>query len=278
MPFNRDLLMQEMAGPCPMYLMKIVHCTNVDAPAEIHCEAEPFLARTLTKEIRQMLLYEDTTADQTEGKANAAAITDDHSRVTYRGGIGFTVISPPMIKTGMANSNAVISFTSSTNIQYKVRYEEYGGRTIMKAKDKEVYAYGFGEVPPTALQHPENHEEAIRDSFKNALTLGGLKWHKVESRLNAANKVTNKILVEWKMPKWEHRGTFYKAMKVPLPSTDEGTIQFSGTFCKNFNLHMYCGHPNNDNGVCTNCGPSNGVKKIKKVNKRSFDDLFEDLN
>ena len=47
------------------------------------------------------------------------------------------------------------------------------------------------------------------------------KPHKVENRLNAANKSTNKFIVEWKMPEWQNRGNFYKAMKVPLPSTDD---------------------------------------------------------
>ena len=201
------------------------------------------------------------------------------SRVTYRGGIGFTVISPTMIKNGVANVNAVINFNSSANITYQLRYKEYTGTTIMKAKDKKVYGWGFGEIPPTAIQHPENNTEAIKDSFKNALATAGLKWHKVDIRLNAAGKPTNRLIVEWEMPEWVNRGNFHKAMKVPLPSTDEGTITFSNIFCKNFNLHMYCGHPNNDNGVCISCGPNIEIKsKTKKVAKRSFDDLFDDLN
>ena len=47
--------------------------------------------------------------------------------------------------------------------------------------------------PGGRIQHPENNVEAVKDSFKNALAAGGLKWHKVENRLNAAGKPTNKV-------------------------------------------------------------------------------------
>ena len=229
MPFNRDLLMQEMAGPCPMYLMKIVDCTNVDAPAEIPAEAEPLLARPLTKARRQMPLPEATTHAQAEGQATTAASPDHHSSVTTPGGHSPTAPPPPTHNTRSANSNALISFTSSTNIQYKVRYEEYAGRAIMKAKDKEVYAYGFGEVPPTALQHPENDEEASRGCFRNSLTLGGLKWHKVESRLDAANTPTNKLLGEWRRPAGQNSSPCPRTLRFHLRACDGGTAQNHAT-------------------------------------------------
>ena len=53
-----------------------------------------------------------------EGQANANSISDVHYSVTWRGGIGFTVISPAMIKEGMANTNAVINFRSTAGISY----------------------------------------------------------------------------------------------------------------------------------------------------------------
>ena len=219
MPFNREMLPAQMQEKCPMYLMEIVKCTNTGADGKAHAEAEPFLARALTTTTKRLLLADDVSEGQAEGQANADSISDDHFRVTWRGGIGFTVISPAMIKEGMANVNTVVAFRSSTGISYEVRYKEFSGAAIMKAKDKEVVSYGFGEIPPTALQYPDvNTPEALTDSFKNALTAGGLKWRKVEVRLNAAKQLTNKYIVEWKKPEWQNRGSFYKAMKVPLPS------------------------------------------------------------
>jgi len=193
MPFNREMLSDQMKDKCPMYLMEMINCSNMGANDKIHAEAEPYLARALSNYTKQMLLAEDVSEDKVEGQANADSITDEHFRVTFRGGIGFTVISPTMIKEGMMNTNALVRFRSSANISYEVRYKEYTGTAIMKAKDKEVYAYGFGEIPPTALQHSDvNTPEAIKDSFKNALATGGLKWRKIENRLNAAKKPTNK--------------------------------------------------------------------------------------
>ena len=278
MPFNREMLPEQMKDKCPMYLMEIVKCTNRGVDGKIHEEAEPFLARALTTLTKRVLLADDTSEGQAEGRADADSISDDHFRVTWRGGIGFTVISPAMIQEGMANISTVIAFRSSTGVSYEVRYKEFSGNTIMKAKDKEVVSYGFGEIPPTALQYPDvNTPEALEDSFKNALNAGGLKWQKVQVRLNAAGKPTNKYVVQWKKPEWQNRTSFYKAMKVPLPSTDEGTITFSGVFCTEFDLHMYCGHARM-NGTCTHCGPDPKMNSKKAIKKRSFDDLFGELN
>ena len=278
MTFNREMLKEQMKDKCPMYTMEMIHCSNMGATDKIHEEAEPYLAHALSKYTKEMLLAEDVSEDKVEGQANADSITDAHFRVTFRGGIGFTVVSPVMVKQGMMNTNPLVRFRSSANVTYEVRYKEYTGTAIMKAKDKEVYAYGFGEIPPTALQHSDvNTPEAIKDSFKNALTAGGLKWHKVENRLNAAKHHTNKYIIEWKMPEWEDRRDFYKAMKVHLPSTDEGTITFSGVFCTKYDLHMYCGRAR-VNGNCMHCGPDPKMKSKKAIKKRSFEDLFDELN
>ena len=69
---------------------------------------------------------------------------------------GSPSFSPPMIKNDIANINTVVNFKSSANISYQVRYKEYTGTAIMKAKDKEVYGCGASEIsrrPPSTF-HP----------------------------------------------------------------------------------------------------------------------------
>ena len=110
MPFNREMLSEQMKDKCPMYLMEIVKCSNTGAIDKIHAEAEPFLARALTNLTKQMLLADDVQADaprRQQGGGSGQCELDHRRalpRVTWRGGIGFTVISPTMIKEGMAHT------------------------------------------------------------------------------------------------------------------------------------------------------------------------------
>ena len=55
------------------------------------------------------------------------------------------------------------------------------------------------------------------------------------------------------------------------------TKKCSGVFCSEFDLHMYCGHARM-NGTCTHCGPDPKMNSKKAIKKRSFDDLFGELN
>ena len=276
MVFNRNALAQQMLEHRPMFLMKITRCTKSGAPQKKHEDAAPFLARALALATKNAL--RNNNQDAMEGQADAEAIKDEHYKVINRGdSMGFAVISPAMIAEGMAAASPALSFSSSDGITYDVRYEAYTGQAVMKAKDTEVLMFGDGEIPPTACQQVENSDEAVTDCFKNALTKAGLKWRKVEFRQNIAKKNTNKLMVEWTRPKFEDRFNFWKCYTVPLPSTDEGTIRFSGTFCTEFNLHMFCGHPNDVHGLCTNCGSSSN-KKTKKTAKRGFDEAFQAHN
>ena len=74
-------------------------------------------------------------------------------------------------------------------------------------------------------------------------------------------------------------------MTAKLPSDDDFTVDFSTEFCQEFDLHKYCGRPNEPCGGysetarrCSFCPQrgSSGGKSSK--NKRTFDDMFRSLN
>ena len=194
MVFNRNALAQQMLEHRPMYLMKITRCTKSGATQRMHEDAAAYLARALALATKNAL--RNNNPDNMEGQADAEAIKDEHFMCIYRGTtMGFAVISPAMIAEGMAAASPALSFSSSDGITYDVRYEAYTGQAVMKAKDTEVLMFGDGEIPPTACQQVENSDEAVKDCFKNALTKAGLKWRKVEFRLNAAKKIVLRVIV-----------------------------------------------------------------------------------
>ena len=283
--FTSENLNAERTGTRPLYIMQIVKSSNMMARDREHKEAEPFVARKLKVETRKII-----TALTKENKdAYAAALTDDDFVTAYRGGMGFTVNSPKTIYEILCTQqHFAFTVMSSTNISYDLRFAKYEGKAIMKAKDKDARNFGFGEIPPTAMQHANiNTVDAVRESFKAALIKGGMEPTKIEPRENAAGKTSNEWRLEWAMPKDFNRFNLYLAYKVPLPSGDEGTISFSGEFCEKFNLHKYCGRPNHeynfdrfgthDRPECMFCEKRKSTGKAK-AGKRSFDDMFGDLN
>ena len=144
----------------------------------------------------------------------------------------------------------------------------------------------------SAMQHVRvNTTDSNRAAFKNALISGGMQPTTIEPRTNAAGKLTNEWRIEWTMPLTFDRFKFHNAYKVKLASGDEGTIKFSGEFCKKYNLHQYCGRPNKEQpmvygrhddeyapAVCMFCDPKPSSSGKAKIGKRSFDDMFDGLN
>jgi bisphosphoglycerate-independent phosphoglycerate mutase (AlkP superfamily) len=72
------------------------------------------------------------------------------------------------------------------------------------------------------------------------------------------------------------------AYVIPLPSLDEATTKFSAEFSDKYNLHRPCGRywPYDRDGrgdrICDYC--SSKTRKFKKTPKRTFDQMFNDLN
>ena len=277
-----ESLASERATNRPLYIMQIVKSSNLGAKDKEHKVAEPFVARKMRMEFRKIIL--GSTKEHKD--AYAAALTDDDFAIVYRGGMGFTVNSPKTIHDILCITQPTfnISVTASTNITYDLAFSKYTGKAIMKAKDKSDRNFGFGEIPPSAFRLVEvNTEDAVRQSFKNALIAGGMQATKIEPRKNAAGGATNEWTIEWTMPPPPiDLFSLHLCYKVPLPSGDEGTISFSGEFCMKHNLHKYCGRPNerwDGKKTCMFCDPNKSKSAGKaKVGKRSFDDMFGDLN
>ena len=274
----------------PLYIMKITRSSNLGAKDSEHKKAEPYVARKLRNETRKIFL--NSTKDNKE--EYAGEIGDDDFQTVYRGNMGFTVNSPKNIYDVLSITQGFgIMITSSTNITYELTFAKYSGKAIMKAKDKEVRNFGFGEIPPTAMQHAGvNTIDSVRSSFKNALISGGMQATTIEPRKNANDKMTNEWRIEWSMPLTIDRFKLYHAMKVDLASGDQGTIKFSSEFCKKYDLHQYCGRPNKEKPMaygrddhygpseCMFCEPKGSSSGRGKANigKRSFDAMFSDLN
>ena len=291
--FNRASLESQRASSKEMYLMKVIDCSDPSAMQETHSKANPYIARALRKELTRFITNVPGT-DETAANLDAQSLADTDFETVYRGTeLGFAIISPTVILEGMKVIQPTFSVTADTGIKYRVRFAEYAGKGVMKGR-KEVdpnLAFGFGEIPPTALMHPLiNTEEAVKSSFHNALINGSLKPHTIEYKKDAAGNRTNELVVKWTTTMDSDRLKFYKAYKVGLPTGDEGSITFSGEFCEKFNLHKKCGRALPDRAFterwedprkphCPHCNAVNDKGKgKKKVQKRSFDDMFNSLN
>jgi hypothetical protein len=279
-----DNLEAERTSTRPLYLLKILESSDLAAKNRVHAEAEPYIARKMKNEVRKLF-----TASMKDNKEEYAdALTDEDFSIVFRGGMGFAVNSPKNLYDVLCCvPSFMIDVTSSTNIKYKLQFAKYSGKAIMKTKDTEERHFAFGEIPPTAMQHTltTNTVDAVRICYKNAIISGGMIPGNIEPRMNAAGTMTNQWRIEWTMPlnlDEMFRFKLYKAYKVPLPSGDEGSMRFSGEFCKKFNLHMKCGRPNKPvcdylPAECSMCNPTKDSGKAK-VAKRSFDAMFGDLN
>jgi hypothetical protein len=164
----------------------------------------------------------------------------------------------------------VIEFdlVSDARINYKLTFADFTGPDMMKARDKEPVFFGYGKTPPTALQHGNiNTEDATRDAICNSIKSADCIPHKVEPRKNAAGEIGTDWQVEWKVgnakPRWDMRQNFHKIMKATLPSGDDFTVEFSTGFCKEFDLHKFCGRPNEPCGYSVRLS-ENIVLKLSK--------------
>lgn len=275
---NHTTLERERQCKKSMYLMKIVECTNRSAKKDVHRCANPYVAHELARIARSKYRNLDKDFE------TAGAILDTDFLVGYRGeNLGFTVVSPTSIYTSMQIMKPRLSVTSDTGIHYVLTFAEYTGPSSMGGTERVPKFFGYGNIPPTAAMHPDvNTESALITAFENALISAGMKPYKVAIRKNIAGNPTTDMIVEWTIEGDPNRHHFYKSMRVPLPSGDEGTIRFSATFCSKFDLHMQCGKPNDGGGhgkgrtFCTRCASRRSGDKGKK--KRSFDDMFDDLN
>jgi hypothetical protein len=286
--FSRASLEANRTLTKKMYLMNIVNCSDPRAKQETHAKANPYVARVLRREFAKFVSALPGS-DPTTARLDTDALEDADFATVYRGTeLGFAIVSPEIIFEGMKVAKPTINLTSDSGIVYRLRFAEYTGKGIMKTR-KEVdihQAFGFAEIPPTALMHPNiNTEDAMKDSFNNALIGATLKPHTIEFKKDAAGNRSNELVIKWTTTLESERNHFYKAYKVTLPSGDEGSITFSGEFCEKFNLHKRCGRPRPPCDErwgpavqrCPYCDAQKGNGK-KKIQKRSFDDMFEGLN
>ena len=286
--FDRDQLQVQMTETLKMAQFQITECSQMDAKAYVHEKANPFLARMLSNGIKRELI---NLRPGQEGQADADAIADTHFLVQYRKAYGFLVLVPDMIYQGFVRAPPVITFRSDHPIKYTVRFTIYNGPDIMKAQNSEFRCIAIGKVSPAAMQHVTtiNNESVLKQAFINMLSNGGLNYVEVKPHLDSAgNKRLDSWHIEFETPKINFTSDSYgqneealwklhKAYSLTLPSGDDATLSFTAEFCKRYNLHMFCGKPNDRmTGRCPHCRDSSKGKKA--LGKRNFNDMADSLN